>query len=239
MALSGRPICFLSPAAALLIMIRYSCRVLPFFIASMESLSPADGHRAGGDVTQLLVASRNGHGAAQDRLFERIYTELRQHAHWQRRRWEGDPTLNTTALVNEAYLKLVRKDDHSWENRSHFFAVAARAMRQILINYVRAKHAQKRGGDVAKFSLDQLREALGRELAVSEERAEVLLALDEALQHFEREYPRASQVVECRFFGGMSIEETATALGVSTATVSRDWNLAKAWLYRGLRDMMP
>lgn len=190
------------------------------------------------DITQLIVASRDGSPAAQEELFERAYTQLRQHAHWQRRNWRGDETLNTTALVNEAYLKLVRQEDQSWENRSHFFAVAAKAMRHILINYARAKSVQKRGGDAPKLSLEALRETYGRDIAMTEERAEVLVALDEALERFEQEHPRASHVVECRFFGGMNIPETAEALGVSTATVSRDWSLAQAWLYRCMKQMM-
>lgn len=192
----------------------------------------------GQDVTQLLVASRNGEQPAHDALFERVYTELRQRAKWERRRWRGTPTLNTTALVNEAYLKLVNQEHQSWDNRSHFFAVAAKAMRHILINYARHKSAQKRGGDAPKLSLEQLRESLGREVAMTEERAEALVVLDEALEHLEEEHARASRVVECRFFGGMTIGETAEVLDISTATVSRDWNVAQAWLYRMMKRMM-
>lgn len=190
------------------------------------------------DVTSLLLASGNGERGAENQLFERVYTELRQRAHWERRRWHGDPTLNTTALVNEAYLKLVNQQSQSWENRSHFFAVAAKAMRHVLINYARHKKAEKRGGDVPDLSLEELRASLGREIAMSEARAEVLVSLDEALEHFEERHPRASRVVICRFFGGMSIEETAFALGISTATVSRDWRLAQAWLYRAMKETL-
>lgn len=190
------------------------------------------------DVTQLLRASRDGSEDAHEKLFERTYGELRQCAHRQRRRWRGDETMNTTALVNEAYLKLVRQEDQSWENRSHFFAVAAKAMRHILVNYARAKSAEKRGGNAPRTSLEELRETLGREVALSEERAEVLVVLDEALERFAADQPRASSVVECRFFGGMSVEETAEALSISTATVSRDWSLAQAWLYRCMKEMM-
>jgi RNA polymerase sigma factor (TIGR02999 family) len=190
------------------------------------------------DMTQLIVASRNGSTVARDALFERAYGELREHARRQRRNWQGDLTLDTTALVNEAYLKLVRQDDNSWENRSHFFSVAARAMRHVLINYARGQSAHKRGGEVRKLSLEQMREVLGREIALTEERAEILVMLDEALDGLAEEYPRAGQVVECRFFGGMSIPETAEALGTSTATVSRDWSLAQAWLFRRMKQMM-
>lgn len=189
------------------------------------------------DFTQLLVASRGGSPDAREELFEQAYTELRRHAHWQRRVWRGDETLDTIALVNEAYLKLVRQEDQSWENRSHFFAVAAKAMRHILINYARSKSVRKRGGDAPKLSLEVLRETYGRDIAMSEERAEVLVSLDEALEWFEQEHPRASRVVECRFFGGMSIPDTAQALSVSTATVSRDWSFAQAWLYRCMQQM--
>ncbi len=190
------------------------------------------------DVSQLLAASREGKEAARDALFERVYTELRQRAQWERGRWHGDATLNTTALVNEAYLKLVDREHQTWNNRSHFLAVAAKAMRHILINYARDKRAEKRGGDVPKLSLEQLRESLGRDVAMTEKRAEMLLILDEALEHFEEEYPRASRVVEYRFFGGMTIEEAAAAIEVSTATVNRDWSLAQAWLYRMMKQIM-
>jgi len=183
-------------------------------------------------VTQLLVEAREGNGNAEDALFDAVYTELRRRAQGQRKRWRGDPTLRTTALAHEAYLKLVEQSEQSWASRSHFFAVAARAMRHILINEARRKRAQKRGGGREVQSLEALRESLGRDQATAEERAEVLVVLDAALGRFEEEHERAARVVECRFFGGMTIEETAEALGVSGSTVSRDWDLAQAWLYR-------
>lgn len=186
-------------------------------------------------VSRLLSTLQEGNEAALNELFERVYDELHQRAHQQRRRWQGNYTLNTTALVHEAYLKLVDREEHSWENRAHFFAVAAKAMRHILINYARDQQAQKRGGEAPKLSLEGFRDMLGRAVAMNEERAEMLVMLDEALEQLEKDHPRASQVVECRFFGGMTIEETAEAVGISTATVSRDWTLAQAWLYREIR----
>ena len=189
-------------------------------------------------VTELLVAWHGGEAAAYDVLYEQVYTELHRRARAQRRRWKGRPSLQTTALVNEAYLKLVDHGAQSWSSRSHFFAVAARAMRFILINWARDKQAQKRGGSAPKLSLEALRESLGREVAVSEETAEALVVLDEALDLLASEHPRAARGVECRFFGGMTIPETAEALGVSEATVSRDWSLAQSWLYREMRRIL-
>jgi RNA polymerase sigma factor (TIGR02999 family) len=186
-------------------------------------------------VTRLLAHLRQGRHEAEEALFEEVYTELRRRARGQRRRWKGDPSLKTTALAHEAYLKLVGPEEQSWNSRSHFFAVAATAMRQILLNQARRKRAQKRGGDAPVLSLEALREEMGREVALTEERAEVLVPLDEALGRLEEEHPRAARVVECRFFAGMTIEETAEALGVSGSTVSRDWKTAKTWLYREMK----
>jgi RNA polymerase sigma factor (TIGR02999 family) len=187
------------------------------------------------EVTTLLDRLGEGDDNAEAALFGRVYQELRARARGQRKRWRGDPSLQTTALVNEAYLKLVAEDDRSWENRSHFFAVSAMAMRQVLIDRARRKRAEKRGGDAPRLSLEELREKLGRETAMSEEDAEAVLTLDDALKRLEEEHPRAARGVECRFFAGMTIEETAEALDVSTATVSRDWKQAKAWLYREMK----
>lgn len=190
-------------------------------------------------VTRLLrkvsAEDLSGTGAASDLLYENIYDDLRRRARRQRRRWKGEPTLQTTALVHEAYLKLVQGKERSWESRSHFFAVAAKAMRHILIDRARRKRAQKRGGRAKDLSLEKLRETLGREVAMSEEDAEAFVLLEEALSQLEENHPRAARVVECRFFSGMTIEESAEALGVSTATVSRDWKQAKSWLYREMK----
>jgi RNA polymerase sigma factor (TIGR02999 family) len=186
-------------------------------------------------ITELIVEAREGKDGAADALFDAVYTELRDRAQGQRRRWNGDPALRTTALAHEAYIKLVKTSEQSWASRSHFFAVASRAMRHILIREARRQRAQKRGGDASVESLEALRASLGREQATTEERAEMLVVLDAALGRFEKEHERAARVVECRFFGGMTIEETAEALDVSDSTVSRDWDLAQSWLYREMK----
>jgi RNA polymerase sigma factor (TIGR02999 family) len=195
----------------------------------------ASPHRS---ITELLVAWRGGQEAAFDRLFAQVYPTLRRCAHGQRRRWNGSPSLQTTALVHEAYLQLVHRNERSWQSRSHFFAVAARAMRYILVDWARRKRAAKRGGDARPFSLETLRETLGRDVAVTEETAEVLVVLDEALDRLYAEHPRAARSVEGRFFGGMTIPEVAEVLGVSPSTVSRDWLLAQGWLYREMRRLL-
>lgn len=187
------------------------------------------------DVTGLLEELRNGNRAALDVLFPQVYEALRELAHRHRRHWQGNYTLNTTALVNEAYLKLVGQTRATWENRAHFFATAAKAMRQILMNYARSRRAQKRGGDHLKLSLDDIKESLSEDMVLSEEGAEALVVLDEALEKLEELSPRQSRIVECRFFAGMSIKETASALGIATATVSRGWKLTQVWLYREMK----
>ena len=186
------------------------------------------------EVTRLLDELQRGDGAAFDKLVPLLYAELREIAHRQRRRWHGDETLDTTALVHEAYLKLVDQSRAGWETRAHFLAAAARVMRHILINYSRYRRRKKRGGDLRKLSLDEVGEQLPVELAISESNIDMLVALDTSLKTLERVNPRESRIVECRFFGGMTIEETAVALGISTATVSRGWALAQVRLYQDL-----
>lgn len=178
--------------------------------------------------------SQEGREDSED-LLERVYTELRQRAHYQRRRWKGEPSLRTTALAHEAYLKLIAPEERSWETRSHFLAVAATAMRQILVDRARRKRAQKRGGDAPVLSLEALRARLGSEQAAVDVEAEAFIVLNEALNRLERKHPRAARGVECRFFAGMTIEETAEALDVSPATVNRDWKHSKGWLYREMK----
>ena len=187
------------------------------------------------DVTGLLEELRNGNRAALDVLFPQVYEALRELAHRHRRHWQGNYTLNTTALVNEAYLKLVGQTRATWENRAHFFATAAKAMRQILMNYARSCRAQKRGGDCLKLSLDDIKVSLSEDMVLTEEGAETLVVLDEALEKLEELSPRQSRIVECRFFAGMSIKETASALGIAPATVSRGWTLTQVWLYREMK----
>ena len=177
-------------------------------------------------MTRLLRAAEAGEAGALEEAFALAYDELKALAKRQRRRWHGNPTLNTTALVNEAYLKLVGPAPRGLGGRAHFFALAAKAMRQILCNYARDQNALKRGGDAVRVPLDDLRGAALASPAPS------LLDLDDALARLERLDARQAAVVECRFFGGLSVEETAEALGVSARTVKRDWAVAQAWLRR-------
>jgi RNA polymerase sigma factor (TIGR02999 family) len=186
------------------------------------------------DTTRRMARIRSGDAAAVDELFALVYDELRGLARAQRRRWEGDHTLNTTVLVHEAYLRLVDQTSPEWRDRAHFMAVAARAMRHVLIDYARQRQAQKRGGKSERLSLDEIESSLAG-ADPSEARDEALLALDASLERLARESERQSRIVECRFFGGMTIEETAEAVGVSPATVKRAWTAAQAWLYRDLR----
>lgn len=186
-------------------------------------------------VTTLLRELQAGNKAALGDLFPLVYNELRVLAHRQRRRWHGDFTLNTTALVHEAYLKLVDQTQLDIDNRAHFLGVAAKAMRHILCNYARDRRTIKRGGDLRRLPLEEI-DALPEKITLSQDQAAKLVALDDALKQLETVDNRLSVVVECRFFGAMSIEETAAALGLSPATVKRRWTLARSWLYRELQD---
>ncbi|MFQ5570068.1 MAG: ECF-type sigma factor [Rhodothermales bacterium] len=177
------------------------------------------------DVTYLLAQLSNGHEEALDRLLPLIYDELRRLAHRQRLRQHAHETLNTTALVHEAFLKLAGKDDASWKSRAHFFRIAARAMRDVLVDYARRQRAAKRGGDRPDHSLDDIGE-------LPEVRAEEVLGIHEALHRLEALDPRQCRIVELRYFVGLTIPETADVLGISAATVKRDWVAARAWLQR-------
>jgi RNA polymerase sigma factor (TIGR02999 family) len=190
-------------------------------------------------VTHLLDALRGGDRGAFERLFPLVYAELHEVAGMQRRRWDGDDTLNTTALVHEAYLRLVDQTAPRWVNRPHFMAVAATAMRQILMDYAKRKQTAKRQGGRNAIPLHELEEVLSGGADAGAFLPEVLIALDDALVKLERQSPRQRQIVECRFFGGMTIEDTAEALALSPATVKRDWALAQAWLYRELQHSLP
>lgn len=187
-------------------------------------------------VTLLLERVKDGDRGALDQVFEILYDELREIARRQRRRWKGDQTLNTTALIHEAYLKLVGLEGADLESRAHFRALAAKAMRHILCDYARRQGAQRRGGDLERLTLDE-RVASGRDDAFAPDDSEILVALDEALRRLEAVEPRQGKVVECRFFGGLTVEETATALAISTRTVKRDWSLAQAWLHREMSSV--
>lgn len=179
------------------------------------------------EVTQLLIDWGNGDQEALDRLMPLVYSELRQMARRYMSRQNPGHTLQTTALINEAFLKMVGQQDKHFQNRSHFFGVAAQAMRSILVDYARSKQYDKRGGGAPKVSLDKA-------LTVSEERAAELVALDDALKELAKIDERKCRVVELRYFGGLSIEETAEVLKVSAITVMRDWSMAKSWLHREL-----
>jgi RNA polymerase sigma factor (TIGR02999 family) len=184
-------------------------------------------------VTRLLHELRGGNRQALGELLPLVYDELHRAAKRQRQRWEGDETLNTTALVHEAYLRLVDQSAPEWQSRAHFFAVASKAMRQILINYAKRKSTAKRGGGRPRIPLHAVEASLRAD--PSEARSDALLALDESLSRLEKHDRSLGRIVECRFFGAMTIEDTAEALGISPATVSRGWSMAQAWLYRDLK----
>ena len=177
------------------------------------------------DITALLMAWGGGDKAALDRLMPLVYQELRRLARRQMRRERQGDTLQTTALVNEAYLRLVDYERVQARDRNHFLAIAAQAMRRILIERARNRQSDKRGSNPQRISLDEVTE-------VAEARASDLLALDEALRALSTIDPRKAQIVELRYFGGLTIEETANVLGVSTPTVERDWHTARIWLHR-------
>jgi len=186
----------------------------------------AIGRAASDQVGELLRAWSDGDASALERLTPIVYKELHRLARRYMRGERAGHSLQTTALVNEAYLRLVCYDRMQWQNRSHFFAVSAQLMRRILVDHAR-RHNLKRGGGVPHVSLDEA-------AVVGGNRAADLVALDDAMNTLARFDPRKAQVVEMRFFGGLSVEETADVLKVSAATVMRDWNTAKAWLYREL-----
>jgi RNA polymerase sigma factor (TIGR02999 family) len=179
------------------------------------------------DVTQLLHNWRNGDSQAFDRLLPLVHDELRRIASRYMRRERAGHTLQTTALVNEAYLRLVGQKNVAWQDRAHFYAVAAQVMRHLLVDHARRRHYAKRGGNAQRITLDET-------AVVSSQRDDNLLALDEALTKLAEIDPRKVKLVELRYFGGLSAEETAEVLGVSEITVKREWLKTKAWLYREL-----
>jgi RNA polymerase sigma factor (TIGR02999 family) len=191
----------------------------------MESTSRAH-------VTELLQAWNQGDRTAEQKLWPIVYAELKHMAQRKMKLERDSHTLQTDALVHEVYLRLVDWKTAHWESRAHFFGMCARMMRQILVDHARARHNQKRGGDAPKISLD--------EVAVSPEfRSGELVALDEALTALATHYPRQSQIVELRFFGGLSVEETAMVLQLSEPTVVRDWGFARAWLSSYISGELP
>jgi len=178
------------------------------------------------EVTELLNQWAGGDLAAGEKVLPLVYGELRRIAKRSMNR-QGPHTLHTTALVHEAYIRLTGDSEKQWENRAHFFSVAAKAMRHVLVDHARAGGTAKRGGHAKPIALDE-----GFE--ISERRMPEVIALDDALNALAKLHPRQSQVVELRFFGGLSVEETAEAINVSPETVHRDWRAARAWLYREL-----
>jgi RNA polymerase sigma-70 factor, ECF subfamily len=178
-------------------------------------------------VTELLARARSGDSSALVNVFPLIYDELHRLAQQQLRREPDGHTLSPTALVHEAYMRLIDYTRTEWAGRAHFMAVAATAMRRILVDHARGHRSMKRGGGMRRVSLDSVE--LG-----AEERAELLIALDQALQRLKALDPRQAQVVECRFFGGMTEEETAEALGIGLRTAKRDWAKAKRWLHQAV-----
>lgn len=179
------------------------------------------------EVTQLLIEWSNGDKAALDKLMPLIHEELRRLAHHYMSRERPGHTLQTTALVDEAYLRLVHRKGVRWQNRAHFFAIAAQSMRSILVDHARGLTYAKRGGGASKIALDE-------GMIASRERGAEVVALDEALVVLAEIDPKQSRIVELRFFGGLTIEETAEVLDLSPATIKREWSTAKAWLYHQL-----
>ena len=189
-----------------------------------SEMKSTESHR----VTALLKAWANGDEKAESQLIPLVYNELRHLARYYRRQMEGGETMRTTALVHEAYLRLAKQQTVNWENRSHFFAIAATMMRRILIDYAKTRHRVRRGGVHTDLPLEQ-----ALTVAVSETDFD-LLALDEALDRLELKDKHLAKVVELRFFSGLDVVETANVMGVSESTIKRDWQMAKAWLHREL-----
>jgi len=192
------------------------------------------GHESAGEITQLLQGWRGGDRGALDALLPIVYKELRRLAHFQLRQERPDHTLQSAALVHEAYVRLVGLNPPHWEGRSHFFAIAAQQMRQILVDYARRHRAGKRGGGEVTLSLED-----APPLSQGKEKDMDVVALDDALNALAQIDERKAHVVELRFFAGLNFEETAEVLKVSAVTVSRDWSTARAWLYREMSRETP
>ena len=183
---------------------------------------------AAGDVTQLLADVQHGRTDAASQLIPLVYEELRRLARRQMRSERSDHTLQATALVHEAYFRLVNQPGRTWQNRTHFVRIAAQVMRRMLIDHARARRTAKREGGLHRVPLED-------PLLLTEAQSDELLALDEALERLAELDARQSRIVELRFFGGLTVEETAEALGVAPRTVKRDWSVARAWLHRAVK----
>ncbi len=186
-------------------------------------------NEAGGDITHLLIAWRKGESQALEQLVPLLYQDLRRIAQREIGRGAGNETLNTTGLVHEAYLRLVDQSRASWQDRNHFLGVAAIAMRQVVIAYARKRQAAKRGGGKRPLPLEDQEGEADRQV-------DWLLSVNEAVESLARHNERLAKVVECRFFAGLSVQETADALNISLRSVQRDWMRAKAWLKEELRE---
>ncbi len=184
------------------------------------------------EITLYLEEFSRGDKNAFNKLFPFVYRELRQNAHNLRFQFFNMETLNTTAIVHETYLKIIRAGSATYKSRAHFCFVASKAMRQILVNASIKKRALRRGGSEKRVSFDDIHNSVH----LSDQTAEELILVNDALEKLENENSRQARIVECRFFGGMSVEETASALDISPATVKRSWNLAKTWLYTHLNS---
>lgn len=195
--------------------------LLRFFVAEFRAMPQ--------EVTQLLADWGKGDRSALDKLLPLVHSELRRIAQRQMNQERAGHTLQATALVNEAYLKLVGQQEFEWHNRAHFFAVCAQVMRHILIDHARAHARDKRGGGAIQISLNDV-------AVIAEEQASYFVALDEALRLLENLDPQKGRIVELRYFGGLSIEETADVLNISPRTVRREWQRSKAWLYRMITE---
>lgn len=208
---------------------RRNDRLTEFAIAPRAAAVHHSGVNDPGDVTQLLVEFGRGDAAAFERLIPLVYDELHILARSHRHRWHGyNNALGTTSIVHEAYMKLVDQDHVEWKSRSQFYCIASHAMRSLLVDNARAHQAKKRGGDRQKVAADNAQ-------LVSGERSAELIALDEALDRLREADDELATVVECRFFGGLTIEETGEALSMSAATVKRRWTMAQMWLYKELQ----
>lgn len=197
-----------------------------------EEDSPAGETGEPSDFTRLLQAHAAGDPAALHQLMPKVYDELRGMARGRMRGERPEHTLGATDLVHEAFMRLVRLDRIAWRNRAHFLAIASQAMRHVLLDHADQRRAEKRGGGAQAVTLDRV------PLAATE-RDDAVIALCEALEELERIAPRQARIVECRFFAGLSIDETAAALGISPATVSREWTVARAWLHAQLDAASP
>lgn len=187
-------------------------------------------------VTQLLLAVQRGDKDAENRIVPLVYEEMRNIARHKLRHERKDHTLDTTALVHEAYMRLVQQDNMEWQSRTHFLAIAAQAMRRILVNYAEKRNAVKRGGGVTRVELDEIPDD---DAIISDQMAEQIIPLNNALKKMETFNERGSRVIEYHFFGGLTWNEISEVLGVSTATVRRTWYVSKLWLNRELGDSAP